>query len=301
MYAVHDAIIHAHHQPNTKQLCDFQSFCEREMAQSFPTRSASMPAASTQRSDSIGQHDDLLSWLPKTRGGMPTTSAQGGDHPGDEHHHHHPHGTPKHTPSTQEGALIAMQTTLASNGVWGVCFHDVALEASFGYWINGMLCKVDLLGALLSLIILSVGGIMQHVPLESLALLLGTPAVVFLLALLCRSWYAWLFIRRGCFFVFCGIHENNRKTTGQTVPHSIHTDATHRSSPTFRYIKHRDVIIAVEQLAVLWPVLHVWHPALLATSQGLASGVRTLDTALALVRFTGVELMIKNSINHVRV
>lgn len=66
-----------------------------------------------------------------------------------------------------------------------------------------------------------------------------------------------------------------------------------------RYIKHRDAIVAFEQLAVLWPVLHVWHPTLQASSKGLASGVGALNTTLALIRFTGVELMIKNTINHV--
>lgn len=49
--------------------------------------------------------------------------------------------------------------------------------------------------------------------------------------------------------------------------------------------------MSVEQLAVLWPVLWVWHPTLLQSR-----GTGLLDV----VRFSGVELLIKHSINHVR-
>lgn len=48
----------------------------------------------------------------------------------------------------------------------------------------------------------------------------------------------------------------------------------------------------MEQLAVLWPVLGLWHPTLLHAGDGVG--------VLDVVRLSGVELLVKNTINHVR-
>lgn len=55
-------------------------------------------------------------------------------------------------------------------------------------------------------------------------------------------------------------------------------------------MRHRDLVIACEQLSVLWPVLGLWHPSLLQQGTGLVD----------VIRFSGVELLLKNTINHVR-
>lgn len=197
MYAVDDSVINAHEKPQANQLRDFQLYCEREMARSFPARAASLPAAPSQRSGSIGHHDDLLSWLPRSRssisggGGGSQQQQQQRQHTGDAgaNTSQHEKNINQVVVSPQTAAFIMQANTAISHGFWGVRFHDKRLERAFGDWINGLLCRVDLMGAVLSLIILSTGGVVQQAPWRSLVLLLGTPATVAMLVLLRRAWY----------------------------------------------------------------------------------------------------------------
>lgn len=169
MYAVADAVVGAKLQPAGKPLSDFQHYCERALSGSLSGRSMSLP---TPDSGSIGHHDDLISWLPR--------GARSGDVDG------HVARRSMSLDGNMARERVAVQQALATSGACGLRFSDAALERGFGRWMAGVMHRVDVVGALLSLLML----LMPARKLGGWAglSLLVPPAVVLTLATTRRQW-----------------------------------------------------------------------------------------------------------------
>ena len=173
MYAVAGMVVAACQQPAGKTLSDFQHYCERALSNSLSNKSMSLP---TPDSGSIGHHDDLISWLPR---GVRSASVDCDRHSADVQ-----------APACKDGInaeRVAVQQAMANNGAWGLRFSSAALEDGFGVWLAGVMYRVDVVGALLSLVLLSAPAV--QLGLVKGGALLGPPAAVLTLAVCRRHWY----------------------------------------------------------------------------------------------------------------
>lgn len=174
MYAVADTVIAARQQPTGKPLSEFRNYCERALSTSLSNKSASLP---TPASESIGHHDDLIPWLP--RGGSHQTASI------DSGAQRVSVADAVHAGLPPVVDRDAAWHGMVGNAAFGLRFNNALLEQGFGIWKAGVMIRVDVVGALLSLVLLAV-------PAAQLgwlgAALLLPPAAVLALAWFRRQW-----------------------------------------------------------------------------------------------------------------